>query len=141
MVLAWLTMHHVWAGDVELPLDEMNLKRPSHNWFSACLLMDLISGLMLGGGCNVEDETADPHKYALLLETIRPVVLPRRRHLELLPLTSEQKRAYDEIMDRYRALHNDPDACNAVRVRGETGTGKSRVLDTKAVATTDYVVS
>ena len=56
-------------------------------------------------------------------------VEPVRAHEELLPLTSEQKRAYDEIMDRYRALRSDTDAHNGVRVRGGAGTGKSRVLN------------
>ena len=140
----WLTMHHVWNGEVALPLDEMGLVPPRHKWFSACLLMD-------------PDFWIDAGKVALWfgadgmsktrLQTLTSMhscwrqyverflrgdviyVEPVRTREELLPLTCEQQRAYDEILDRYRALQNDPDAGNAVRVRGEAGTGKSRVLD------------
>ena len=56
-------------------------------------------------------------------------VAPIQTHHDLLELNAEQTIMFQEIVTQYVALQSDENCESAYRIRGEAGTGKSRVLD------------
>ena len=138
----WLTLNHIWRGTVELPADR-NLAPPHHVWFATCLLM--VPSFW-------EDDAAVVHWLSMaalskprmltLLSAIRcwrsyvlrflqgeviyaePQMIQEPRD----DLNAEQQGAMERICSAYGAMR-DSDTNTAIRIRGEAGTGKSRVLN------------
>ena len=140
----WLTMYHQWRGSVTLPHDEMAIVPPRHRWFTACLVLDTefwtsFDQLAMWFGAHGMSKATLTTLLSMLscwttyvnrfLIGDAVYVEPQCSEPPMLPLNDEQTRAFAEICDRYNALQAAGDGLSAVRIRGEAGTGKSRVLD------------
>ena len=138
----WLTLNHVWKGSVQFP-GERTRAPPQHLWFATCLLMEpefwnsddrIVYWLSMAA-------MSKPRMLTLLaaIKCWRRYVSrflsgsviycePQLARENVTVLTDEQTEAFQTICAAYGAMCHSQTSV-AVRLRGEAGTGKSRVLN------------
>ena len=139
----WLTMYHAWGREVHLP-EASRLAPPRLYWFATALILEeqfwtddvkvkhwfcmsgngrskvaTLIGLVTAWRSYVKRFISGEVLY------VPPIITERNAN----PLTEKQKKVFDRVVQGFVALRaSDGGECH-IRMRGEAGTGKSRLLD------------